>query len=99
MAVSVSTIVADMRTVITQLVDDLNGLHAGVSRSSLTTSMSTELGKGGYLVPTAGLATRGGLDRYRISPTHYQVDTSRSPRSKSAGRTLLQVLQKVLVVR
>ena len=37
MAVSVSTIVADLRTVITQLVDDLDGLHAGVSRSSLAT--------------------------------------------------------------
>ena len=39
MAVSVSSIVADMRTVITQLADDLNGLHAGVSQSSLTTVM------------------------------------------------------------
>ena len=50
----------------------------------------SELGKGGYLVPTAGLATRGGLDRYRISPTHYQIGTPHSPRSKSAGRTMLQ---------
>ena len=57
--------------------------------------MDAELGKGGYLVPTAGLGTRGGLDRGRIPPTYYQVGT---PRSRSAGRTLLQ-LQKVLVVR
>ena len=60
--------------------------------------MDAELGKGGYLVPTAGLGTRGGLDRGRIPPTYYQVGTPRSPRSKSAGRTMLQ-LQKVLVVR
>ena len=44
MAVSVSTIVADLRTVITQLVDDLDGLHVGVSRSSLTTVATTVIG-------------------------------------------------------
>ena len=49
---------------------------------------------GAYIWP----ATRGGLDRGRILPTQYQTDNPRSPRSKSAGRTLLQVLQKVLVV-
>ena len=49
--------------------------------------------------PTAGLATRGGLDRGRIPPTHYQTGNPRSPCSKWAGRTLLQVLQKMLVVR
>ena len=38
MAVSVSTIVADLRAVITQLLDDLDGLDVGVSRSSLTTN-------------------------------------------------------------
>ena len=48
-------------------------------------------------MPTAGLGTRGGLDRGRIPPTYYQVGTPHSPRSKSAGRTMLQ-LQKVLVV-
>ena len=50
-------------------------------------------------MPTAGLATRGGLDRGRIPPTYYQTSNPRSLRSKLAGRTLLQVLQKVLVAR
>ena len=53
MAVSVSTIVADLRTVITQLVDDLDGLHVGVSRSSLTTSPSLVVDIS--LVPTLSL--------------------------------------------
>ena len=62
MAVSVSSIVADMRTVITQLVDDLNGLHAGVSQSSLTTVMG--LSKEGA-VPDAGDRT-----------AHFENDTT-----------------------
>ena len=32
-----------------------------------------------------------------MPPTHYQIGTPHSPRSKSAGRTMLQ-MQKVLVV-
>ena len=51
------------------------------------------------MVPAVGLATRGGLGRGRIPPKHYQTSNPRSLRSKLSDRTLLQVLQKVLVVR
>ena len=62
MAVSVSSIVADMRTVITQLVDDLNGLHAGVSQSSLTTVM--------------GLSKEGAVPSANDRTTHFENDTT-----------------------
>ena len=62
MAVSVSSIVADMRTVITQLVDDLNGLHAGVSQSSLTTVM--------------GLSKEGAVPSAIDRTTHFENDAT-----------------------
>ena len=45
MAVSVSSIVCELRNAITQLVDDIDSLHVGVSHSSLSTVWSELLPK------------------------------------------------------
>ena len=62
MAVSVSTIVADLRTAITQLVDDIDGLHVGVSHSSLTTVM--------------GLSKEGAVPSVDDRTSHFENDTT-----------------------
>ena len=55
MAVSGSSIVSDLRTAITQLVDDIDSLHVGVSHSSLSTVMG--LSKEGAVPSVADRAT------------------------------------------
>ena len=60
MAVSVSSIVCELRNAITQLVDDLDGLHVGVSHSSLSTVM--------------GLSKEGAVPSVADRTTHFEED-------------------------